>query len=249
MFRSKKIFIILLTFILIFGFCGSAFAGDYSNGQFDRFLGEHTQYREVNGEKVPAFAMPWKVQKWAEQLPEYEQIQNKELGLLIIHSVEKGTHSWLFWVLPKDTKVFIEPYNGQDYIKISTRYCGNVYRAGSVSSSAGSNYLGLDNFTDAPKKIGNHWEMLDTTYSYKMINGQRCYFGYTSVPFYSDAQQKNLFFQGSHLEREEVKLVSPMQVAEIPEMITKVATILTKVGLIMLSLFLLVYLVRYKMFL
>ena len=108
MFRSKKIFIILLTFILIFGFCGSAFPGNYSNGQFVRFLGEHTQYREVNGEKVPAFAMPWKVQKWAEQLPEYEQIQNKELGLLIIHSVEKGTHSWLFWVLPKDTKVFIE---------------------------------------------------------------------------------------------------------------------------------------------
>lgn len=58
-----------------------------------------------------------------------------------------------------------------------------------------------------------------------------------------------VFFQQGYLTDHQVELMNPVQVAEIPKIINRVATILTKVGLTMLSLFLLVYLVRYKMFL
>lgn len=219
---TKKILIIFTIIFLLFSLFYSSFG--WNNNQL-WMLDEYVQYE--NG--VAKFMMPNAIFEYLQNdCPHYADYLSGKYEILITkngYSTNKGR--WYIIFLDPDTQVWL---TGKEVYYNTSKEC-IYYRC---DDDGNYNFYFVEDNLFMTGYFDGEW-----------IDGSNVFCGASTVPIYN-SDKTTTFFQGRPLDPTKVVLLNPMTVAKLPEEIVKLTIILTKVGLIAFSIFLLVYLIKSK---
>lgn len=219
---TKKILIIFTIFFLFINLFYSSYGWQ---GAHLGYLNEYVQYE--NG--VPKFMMPNAIFEYLQNdCPDYALYLDGQYEIVICkNGWSTNTGRWYICFLEPDTQVWLTGGN-DPYLQSDKEIF--YYRC---NDDGNYNWEKVQGITMNVYPAGEY------------PDGEICYCGASTIPIYN-SDKTTTFFQGRPLDPTKVVLLNPMTVAKLPEEIVKLTIILTKVGLTAFSIFLLVYLIKSK---